>query len=157
MTVQALTDLTFFSLGWCWTRNCVLLPSHLLDVQLSQTTRDKLGWCSFKVNWISDVIIIMYCSSSGSSCRVREAKKHEIYAAAFGGHLFMTYFDRARGAMAPSPSPHRVRYCVHNVPIYFHWIRQIQWHKCYIRKRLFEPTTSYVRDQDATTVLAGHR
>ena len=37
--------------------------------------------------------------SSGSSDRVRgegEAEKHEIYAAAFGGHLFMTYFYRTR-------------------------------------------------------------
>ena len=32
-------------------------------------------------------------------------EKHEIYAAAFGGHLFMTYFHRARGGMAPSAPP----------------------------------------------------
>ena len=30
--------------------------------------------------------------SSGSSSRVRGAKKHEIYAAAFGGHLFYDLF-----------------------------------------------------------------
>ena len=42
-------------------------------------------------------------SSSGSSDWVGGGEKHEIYAAAFGGHLFMTYFYRAGGAMAPSP------------------------------------------------------
>ena len=38
--------------------------------------------------------------SSGSSRRARGAKKHEIYAAAFGGHLFCDLFF-----MSPSPSP----------------------------------------------------
>ena len=31
------------------------------------------------------------------------AEKHEIYAAEFGGHLFMTYFYRAGGGHGPSP------------------------------------------------------
>ena len=47
-------------------------------------------------------------SSSGSSGRVRGGEKHEIYAAAFGGHLFMTYFHRARGGhgpLGPRPDP----------------------------------------------------
>ena len=45
--------------------------------------------------------------SSGSSGRVRGgAEKHEIYAAAFGGHLFYDLFSQGRGgAMAPSPPP----------------------------------------------------
>ena len=38
--------------------------------------------------------------SSGSSGRVG-GKKHEIYAAAFDGHLFMTYFHRAEEGVAP--------------------------------------------------------
>ena len=46
-----------------------------------------------KSNWVL---------SGGSSGRVRGGEKHEIYAAAFSSHLFMTYFHRARGAMAPS-------------------------------------------------------
>ena len=32
-------------------------------------------------------------------------EKHEIYAAAFGGHLFMTYFYRARGGPWPPRPP----------------------------------------------------
>ena len=45
-------------------------------------------------------------SSSGSSGRVRGTGKHEIYAAAFGGHLFYDLFsqDRGGGGMAPSVS-----------------------------------------------------
>ena len=35
--------------------------------------------------------------SSGPVGRGGGGKKHEIYVAAFGGHLFMTYFYRARG------------------------------------------------------------
>ena len=44
---------------------------------------------------------------SGSSGRVRGGgrEKHEINAAAFGGHLFMTYFHRASGAMTPLAPP----------------------------------------------------
>ena len=52
--------------------------------------------------------------SSGSSGRVRGgAEKHEIYAAAFGGHLFITYFHRARGAMDLLPPP-PIRYWLWN-------------------------------------------
>ena len=45
--------------------------------------------------------------SSGSSGRVRGGKKHEIYVATFGGHLFYDlYFYRAGGGgMAPSAPP----------------------------------------------------
>ena len=43
-------------------------------------------------------------NSSGFSGRLRgRDEKHEIYAAAFGGHLFMTYFYRAGGG-GVSPS-----------------------------------------------------
>ena len=44
--------------------------------------------------------------SSGSSGRVRGGgtEKHEIYAAAFGGHLFYDLFSQGQeGTMAPSP------------------------------------------------------
>ena len=37
-------------------------------------------------------------------------KKHEIYAAAFDGHLFMTYFYRAGGGVW-RPWPPWIRYC----------------------------------------------
>ena len=45
-------------------------------------------------------------SSSGSSGRVRGGG-HEIYAAAFGGHLFYDLFsqDRGEGAWPPRPPP----------------------------------------------------
>ena len=42
---------------------------------------------------------------AGSSGRVRGAEKHEIYVAAFGGHLFYDLF------LAPSAPPPGVRYC----------------------------------------------
>ena len=41
--------------------------------------------------------------SSGSSGRVRGGEKHEIYAAAFGGHLFYDLFSQGRGVMPPRP------------------------------------------------------
>ena len=43
--------------------------------------------------------------SSGSSRRVRGAEKHEIYATAFGGHLFYDLFSQGwggGGGIAPS-------------------------------------------------------
>ena len=44
--------------------------------------------------------------SSGSSGRVGGAEKHEIYVAAFGGHLFYDLFSQGQGgAMAPSAPP----------------------------------------------------
>ena len=45
-------------------------------------------------------------TSSGSSGRVRGgAKKHEIYAAAFGGHLFNDLFSRGQGGSWPPRPP----------------------------------------------------
>ena len=43
--------------------------------------------------------------SSRSSGQVRGAEKHEIYAAAFSGHLFYDLFSQGQGGMAPSPPP----------------------------------------------------
>ena len=43
--------------------------------------------------------------SSGSSGRGGGGKKHEIYTAAFGGHLFYDLFLQDREAMAPSTPP----------------------------------------------------
>ena len=48
--------------------------------------------------------LMTLCSapSSGSSGRVRGgAEKHEIYAAAFGGHLFYDLFLQGRGGHGP--------------------------------------------------------
>ena len=44
-------------------------------------------------------------SSSGSSGRVRGAEKHEIYAAAFGGHLFYDLFLQGLGGPWPPRPP----------------------------------------------------
>ena len=51
--------------------------------------------------------------SSGSSRRVGGPEKHDIYGAAFIGHLFMTYFYMVGGDMAhrPPPPPTTIRYC----------------------------------------------
>ena len=43
--------------------------------------------------------------SSGSSDRVGGGEKHEIYAAAFGSHLFYDLFLQGWGGMAPSAPP----------------------------------------------------
>ena len=49
--------------------------------------------------------------SSGSSGRVRGgAEKHEIYAAAFGGHLFYDLFSQGQGGHGPRPP--WIRYCI---------------------------------------------
>ena len=50
-------------------------------------------------------------SSSGSSGRVRGGgEKHEIYVAAFGGHLFYDLFSQGRGSHGPLGPPPRIRY-----------------------------------------------
>ena len=46
----------------------------------------------------------MLCSI-GSTSQVGGVKKHEIYVAAFGGHLFYDFFVQGWGAMAPSTPP----------------------------------------------------
>ena len=45
-------------------------------------------------------------SSSGSSGWVRGAKKHEIYSATFGGHLFYDLFLTGLGEAWPLLAPH---------------------------------------------------
>ena len=51
-------------------------------------------------------------TSSGSSGQVRGgAEKHEIYTAAFGGHLFYDLFSQGQGGpWPPRPPPPRIRY-----------------------------------------------
>ena len=60
-----------------------------------------------------NILLNIICSiSSGSSGRVRGgAEKHEIYAAAFGGHLFYDLFLQGQGGNGPlAPPPPRIRY-----------------------------------------------
>ena len=87
-------------------RGASLAPS--LNLPLEKRVRKKM--LRGRTNSMCDVCWPLYRVSSG---RVRGggAEKHEIYAAAFRGHLFyMTYFHRARegghGPLAP-----RIRYC----------------------------------------------
>ena len=52
-------------------------------------------------------------NSSGSSGRVRGgAEKHEIYAAAFGGHLFYDLFSQGQGGGHGPLGPPWIRYCL---------------------------------------------
>ena len=52
------------------------------------------------------VIEFWILTSSGSSGRVRGGgEKHEIYAAAFGGHLFYDLFSQGRGGHSPLAPP----------------------------------------------------
>ena len=56
----------------------------------------------------SVVYLVKKGNSSGSSGRIEGgAEKHEIYAAAFGSHLFYDLFSQGLGggAMAPSAPP----------------------------------------------------
>ena len=57
--------------------------------------------------WVKTVLLLCRepLSSSGSSGRVRGAEKHEIYAAAFGGHLFYDPFSQGRGGPWPPRPP----------------------------------------------------
>ena len=50
--------------------------------------------------------------SSGSSGRVGGAEKHEIYAAAFGSHLFYELFSQGQGGPWPPRPPPWIRYCI---------------------------------------------
>ena len=58
--------------------------------------------CGFKECTQVRLIASEIQTSSRSSGRVRGGEKHEIYAAAFGGHLFYDLFLQGRGGMAPS-------------------------------------------------------
>ena len=68
--------------------------------------RDQNSTCNLRSllsvdSYCTEFFVLVF--SSGSSGRVRGAEKHEIYAGAFGGHLFMTYFHRAGGEAMPPP------------------------------------------------------
>ena len=58
----------------------------------------------------SQAVCVFYWTqhSSGSNGQVEGVEKHEIYAAAFGGHLFYYLFLQGRGAWLPRPP---IRYC----------------------------------------------
>ena len=56
-------------------------------------------------NFVYKDLKLMLISSIGSSRGVGGGKKHEIYVAAFGGHLFYDLFVQGWGGMAPSVPP----------------------------------------------------
>ena len=111
-----------------WKHNSVDIPLiiirsaifvwHLGQQVKLNTTCDVLDTLSF--NWHLSPI----ARSIGSSGRVGGAKKHEIYVAAFGGHLFYDLFVQGLGgAMAPSAPP---------------WIRY--WARQHSKRNVFHTT-----------------
>ena len=73
---------------------------------------------SLKLCTASRGILSFSHHSSGSSGRVGGTKKHEVHAAAFSGHFFMTYFYRT-GGVAPCPPPDPLLHqCTVNVVSY---------------------------------------
>ena len=52
-----------------------------------------------------EIIFLELKFSSGSSGRVRGGEKHEIYVAAFGGHLFYDLFSQGWGGAWPPRPP----------------------------------------------------
>ena len=114
------------SVKWLYSIICEMW-THLFKVSELVTSKMYLYLCLWKTFFEAIVHLISLSSryeanypfynihpSSGSSGRVRGgAEKHEIYAAAFGGHLFYDLFLQGRGgAMAPSAPPW-IRYCIH--------------------------------------------
>ena len=66
---------------------------------------NKYNICILCKLWMSKVPLTL-SSSTRSSGRVGRDKKHEIYVAAFGGHLFYDLFLQGWGGdMAPSAPP----------------------------------------------------
>ena len=59
----------------------------------------------YRCEFVVFVKCLMLKDSSGSSGRVRGAEKHEIYAAAFGGHLFYDLFLQGQGGPWPPWPP----------------------------------------------------
>ena len=53
---------------------------------------------------LGDITVKWPIISSGSSGWVRGGEKHEIYVAAYGGHLFCDLFSQGRGGRAIAPS-----------------------------------------------------
>ena len=61
-------------------------------------TMSKFCLTVTKCEWVHIYITL----NSGSSFRVRGAKKHEIYVGAFGSHLFYDLFSQGQGGHGPS-------------------------------------------------------
>ena len=78
---------------------------------VSRPTALRSRWICYWCYSMIGFMVHSHCSSSGSSGWVRGAKKHEIYAAAFGSHLFYNLFSQGRGRHGPLAPP-RVYYCV---------------------------------------------
>ena len=90
----------------------VLLPRlWILLVFLILNGKTKLAISAFFYCWQIVKIFPAKGSSGSSDWMWGGIKKHEIYVAAFGSHLFMTYFYMARGSVDPllRPPP-KIRY-----------------------------------------------
>ena len=83
--------------------------AHYMPNLTNKQRRPKVGICTFCVTTsvlrcTISIKITRECIwqvSSGSSGWVRGAEKHEIYVAAFGGHIFYDLFSQ--GPLAPPP------------------------------------------------------
>ena len=72
---------------------------HINQIQSVYLFSLKIGM----IHWHSEHIVI--AASDPAAGWGGGAKKHEIYMATFGGHLFMTYFYRAGGGHGPLGTP----------------------------------------------------
>ena len=81
----------------CWTRILQTLEKQILLRELQGQQIEAKYNETFSNPYITG-------SSSGSSSRVRGAEKHEIYAAAFGSHLFYDLFSQGQGGHGPPGS-----------------------------------------------------
>ena len=87
-------------------------PIILLHIQVKGLSgilhrRTPLSTITHARTHTNNLFWINVIDSSGSSSRVRGAEKHEIYSAAFGGHLFYDLFSPCGGysPLAPPPDP----------------------------------------------------
>ena len=111
----------FVSTPYCYVR------TDIGDVSAHVHWRVLIHWCYLNVwyinkKWTGDwhctcfvhvtanecnfILTLNHLFSIGSSGRVGGAKKHEIYVAAFGGHLFYDLFVQGWGGGGPWPPRH---------------------------------------------------
>ena len=95
---------------------------------------------------------LQICSSRSSGQRPGKGrgKKHEIYAAAFGGHLFYDLFSQGRGGPWP-PAPLRIRYWILLVVSIFNlkfWslksVFKLHWCKVFVSLQSLQDKYRYI-------------
>ena len=103
-----------FTLGLPISHACKIFSEYTLGDHFWRRLWNHRLWSVSKSISCLEEQFVWHCllkqSSSGSSGRVRGAEKHEIYAAAFGGHLFYDLFSQGRGGPWPPRPPPWIRY-----------------------------------------------